>query len=197
MIGKSLILLSALLVAAGSAAAQPEARPEVSAEQVGDVYVVKASFDLPPGVTREVAWQVLTDFSHIGRFVPSVRKSAVVGRDGAGLLLEQEVQGKLMMFSRTAHVLLRVTETPEQALEFVDVSRGDFELYRGGWALRAGQGGLRVEYLLRAKPRHGPPALLGTRAIDDGVADLLQGLRNEMEARAAQQAVRSETAREQ
>lgn len=80
------ILALLLLLAAAHAAAEGYVR-SVEVKRVGDGYVVEAVMFAP--VSNEHAWDVLTDYDHMDRFVPNVKSSKVVARDGQRLAIEQ------------------------------------------------------------------------------------------------------------
>jgi carbon monoxide dehydrogenase subunit G len=41
-------------------------------------------------VPQALAWEVLTDFEHMDRFVPNVKSSRVIAREAQGLTIEQQ-----------------------------------------------------------------------------------------------------------
>src|SRR3954471_402664 len=66
--------VAAWLTAATGSTMPGAARLAVRVEEYADLYRVDGSFETLADST--VAWQVLTDYEHIGRFVRSVRSSA-------------------------------------------------------------------------------------------------------------------------
>ena len=58
----------------------------------GKTYVVDAAFDV--NVPTSLAWEVLTDYEGIGRFVSSIRQSTIQRREAGRVLLEQHGVGQ-------------------------------------------------------------------------------------------------------
>src|SRR5262245_29342018 len=63
----------------------------------GKTYVVDAAFDV--NVPASLAWEVLTDYEGIGRFVSSIRQSTVKRREAGRVLLEQHGVGRAWIVS--------------------------------------------------------------------------------------------------
>lgn len=141
-------------------------------------YTVRGAFVVaaPPAL----AWQVLTDYDGLARFVEDLRASRVRERSADGLFLEQEAVGKFLLFRRRARVLLRVRETAGARIEFEDVLGVDFERYRGAWTLSPEPSGTQVRYELEARPRKAAPGPVARRALRGGARDLLDQVRREI-----------------
>ncbi len=143
----------------------------------GGAFDIEGSFSAP--ATAACAWSVLTDYGHLGQFVPSILCSRVQSTDGDSLLVLQEISGRFLIFSRTLRVLLDIHEDPERSITFTDVSRRDFAFYRGNWALRAGSGSVDVQYEAQAKPRTFPP-FWADKLFADAARSQLQAVRAEI-----------------
>jgi hypothetical protein len=177
----------ALLVALSIASA-----PEVSANTpvnvdvergAGQAYVVDAAFDV--NVPASVAWDVLTDYEGIGRFVSSIRQSTIKKREAGHVLLEQHGVGRAWIVSLPMHVVLDVREEGQHMLLFRDVCGKSFTTYEGTWELVTIGGATRVIYRLKADPNGRQPAILARSAIKGSVKKLLDEVRAEILARAA------------
>ena len=149
----------------------------------GKAYTVHAAFDV--SVPPSVAWEVLTDYEGIGRFVSSIRHSAVKQRESGRVLLEQHGVGRAWIISVPMHVVLDVREQDRRVLAFRDVCGKSFTTYEGTWELTATAGGTRVTYRLKADPNGRQPAMLAKSAIRGSVKKLLDEVRGEILARAA------------
>ena len=68
------LALAACAMAATALAQSPVRSMEVTYD--GDTYVVKAQMFAP--VTQAIAWDVLTDFPNMAKWVPNVRESIIV-----------------------------------------------------------------------------------------------------------------------
>src|SRR5579871_625921 len=111
----------------------------------------------------ETVWKVLTDYSGIPRFVPSMRKSRVKENHLGHILLEQEGVGKALFFSRRVHVLLRVTEKPMTQIDFEDIDHRDFRHHRGSWQISENVARTALVYRLECQPRFFIPSFIGDR----------------------------------
>ena len=135
-------------------------------------------------VLPAIAWDVLTDYEHIGAFVKSVRTSAFVDRPDGRRVLRQDALAGGFLFRRLVRVEL-VLEEHAGRIAFHDVLGRDFRQYAGAWSLLASSAGTEVGYVLDADPLAGVPALLGRGAMSRSARDLLTQVRSEMLRRAA------------
>jgi carbon monoxide dehydrogenase subunit G len=150
---------------------------------VDKAYTVDAAFDV--NVPASIAWEVLTDYEGIGRFVSSIRYSTIQRREPGRVLLEQHGVGTAWIFSVPMHVVLDVREHGERTLTFHDVGGKSFSVYEGAWELTPIDGGTRVTYRLKADPTGRQPAMLAKSAIKGSVKMLLTEVRQEIVARGA------------
>ena len=146
-------------------------------------YVVDATFDVNAPAT--IAWEVLTDYEGIGRFVSSIRQSTIKQRSGGRVLLEQQGAGRAWIISLPMHVVLDVREHDQRMLAFRDVCGKSFTTYEGAWEITTIGSVTRVTYRLKADPNGRQPAMLARSAIGGSVRKLLDEVRLEMLARAA------------
>jgi carbon monoxide dehydrogenase subunit G len=146
-------------------------------------YVVEAAFDVDAPAT--IAWEVLTDYEGIGRFVSSIRQSTVKQRSGGRVLLEQHGVGREWIVSLPMHVVLDVREQDQRVVAFSDVCGKSFTTYEGTWELITIGSGTRVIYRLKADPTGRQPAMLAKSAIKGSVRQLLDEVRQEILSRAA------------
>jgi carbon monoxide dehydrogenase subunit G len=172
-----LSILSAAVLSAHTAVTVDVARA------ADDAYVVDASFDVD--VPHHVAWQVITDYEGLGRFVSSIKQSTVRQRDSERLLLEQSGVGKAWIVSLPMHVVLDVREQDQRIVAFRDLCGKSFSRYEGRWELIPTATGTRVTYQLKADPNGRQPALLARSAIRGSVKKLLDEVRTEILARAS------------
>ena len=149
----------------------------------GKTYVVDAAFDV--NVPASLAWEVLTDYEGIGRFVSSIRQSTIQRREAGRVLLEQHGVGRAWIISLPMHVVLDVREHDQRMLVFRDVCGKSFTTYEGTWELTTIGSGTRVTYRLTADPNGRQPAMLAKSAIRGGVKRLLDEVRAEMLTRGA------------
>lgn len=142
------------------------------------VYLINETFRVP--ADRELVWKVLTDYGRMPDFISSVRASRVRERGGDSLLLEQDFRGKFLFFRRDVHVLLKVRETPLQAIVFEDMEGKDFDLYSGSWAIRDAGNEVEVSYTLKAKPDFAAPRFVARELFDKIAQALIEEVRSEI-----------------
>ena len=92
-------------------------------------YVVEAAFDV--SAPAPIAWEVLTDYEGIGRFVSSIRQSTNQRRETGRAVLEQHGVGRAWIVSLPMHVVLDVREQDQRLLLFRDLCRKSFTTYEG------------------------------------------------------------------
>ena len=165
------------------------------AENTGDGIALTLSRG-PSGITLEgrfataapsaIAWNVLTDYDSIARFVTSMRSSHVVGRADDTLFVDQQAVGRLFLFSHRLHTSLRIEEEPQTRIRFEDLLGRDFHSYRGEWRIGpASTGGTAVTYRLAADPSFPIPDFVARGLFRSAARELLSQVRTEIERRAA------------
>lgn len=132
------------------------------ANRAGDGVHIIAAADLPTG-TRN-AWDVLTDYDHLAEFIPSLRSSRVVERNGHNVVLEQKGEAGFLFFRFPLEVRLAVEERPFERVNS-RATGGSMREMEGSYELRAIPGGVRLVYTGRMVPDFAVPAFIETAAI--------------------------------
>jgi ribosome-associated toxin RatA of RatAB toxin-antitoxin module len=128
-------------------------------------------------------WAVLTDYDHIGRFVPSIQFSRVKERFPDHLLLEQEGREGFLFFKTDFYVLLKVREIPFERIEFEDTAHRDFESYRGSWGLQKEADGIRISYVLETKVKFRFPQFIVGKFLKRDMKKMLGEVSAEIDRR--------------
>lgn len=170
--------LAVLLAGAGAGVAAADDVSEVTVIPRGEVYEVRGVFAAP--VATDLAWEVLTDYAGIPRFVSSMKASRIEARDGSRVRLRQRATAGALMVRRTVEVVLDVVEEPRQRIAFTDVDGGDFRLYTGAWTIVPSPDGAEVRYALVVRPRAALPGFLGRNVLGGTSRRLLEEVRDEM-----------------
>jgi len=133
----------------------------------------------------QTAWEVLTDYHHIPKFVGTLKTSILTESLGPyHILLHQEFEGGFLFFTKRVRVQLEVLEIPLRAIVFNDLDRKDFHHYMGAWMIgRTSSGELEVLYQLEARQNFEAP--FAGDFMNGGVKDLLACVRREMLRRQA------------
>jgi ribosome-associated toxin RatA of RatAB toxin-antitoxin module len=159
--------------------------PDVIITVERGTYSVAARFDVPE--TPGAALAVLSDYEQIPRFMPGVRKSVIVERTPAHLVVEQEAVTQYLMFSKTVHLVLVVTEAGN-TIQFTDRAHDSFRFYEGSWRVtpRMGDtGGATIAYAVTARPAFDVPGFVLKRLLTRDSDEMISGLRREIAARVA------------
>jgi ribosome-associated toxin RatA of RatAB toxin-antitoxin module len=177
-----LALVGLPLTAHPTAASDPDndGETDVTVQEADGLYTITARFTVAS--SPAIVLEVLTDYDDIPRFLPNVRASRLVERQGGHALVEQEAVVKLMFFSTRVHLLLGIDEGP-RSLRFVDRSGKSFTRYEGAWTVAERDGQVEVRYTLNANPSFEAPGFLIRRLMQRDASDQIRRLRREMAAR--------------
>lgn len=134
-----------------------------------------------------VAWEVLTDYDGISRFVSSMRESRVSGRGDRHVLVEQVAVGRLLLFRKKLRATLFVEETAPTRILFEDVLGRDFDDYRGEWRIEERPGGVEIVYQVNARPSFSVPDFIARGLFRRTARELLSQVRTEIERRAKEE----------
>ena len=93
-------LFVTLAVAPGLVRAAAAEAIETRIERQGEYIAVNASAVMQ--VDARIAWEVLSDYDNLAQFIPDMKSSRVVSRDGNRVRVEQVVPGELTEPLRTA-----------------------------------------------------------------------------------------------
>ena len=139
-------------------------------------FVVQAS--------SSTAWNVITDYDNIGKFVSSIRFSRVLKREPDSAVIEQEGSGRFLFFSRRVKLTLAVKESPPDHVGFRDIKKSQFNRYEGSWTITSSTSGCSVKYELVAAPNTSLVLKFATKSVlRKNVRQLLNEVRAEIERR--------------
>ena len=155
----SLCALLLLCVALKPGSLPASASPQMSIRSVeGGLYEVQGVFEAK--VPVEQAWALLSDYGHLKGTVDSLVQSDVLERTGDHVVVEQQARGSFLFFSQTVQVRLKILEHKLHSIEFEDVLKKDFGVYKGRWDVEPCEGGVRITYQLTAdRGRFAPEAI--------------------------------------
>ena len=181
-----MVMVQALLtmvaaLAATIVSASPAEAPRIDVAEADGTYRVTASFIV--AATRQTVAAVLTDYERIPEFMPGVKNSQVLSRGQAGLVVEQEATARFMMFSKTVHLVLEVSEDGG-TIRFRDRCGNSFTTYEGAWRLTDTSRNTRIVYELAAKPNFEVPGFVLKRLLKRDAAAMIDRLTAEIVGRA-------------
>ena len=176
-----LAILAILAMGPGQASARSSAASGW-AEMQGAHVVSGGSVDV--AVSRELAFQVLTDYDRMADFLPGMVASEVVSRRGNSVVVEQSADEGVFLFRQRVEVRLAIEELPPSRLS-IRALAGSFKELEGSYVLTRTRDVTRIEYRARFIPGFDVPPVIGLYAIQHSLERHLRALANEMQRRAA------------
>lgn len=143
---------------AWTAAEAQQVRIETSSQ--GEFVEVTAFADMQ--VDPRTAWSVISDYDHLAEFIPDMRSSRVVRRDGDRLLVDQAGNFGFLFFQQPVAVRLEVVESPQQRHIVARAVSGNLKQMEGRYALEVlATGEVRLSYAGRLEPEFALPPVVG------------------------------------
>lgn len=182
---QSALLAAALAVTPAVARtqdAEPSSPVEVQVTREGDAFVVNASMKTP--VSPREAWAVLTDFGRMAGFVPHVKKSTVLSRNGRTVRVSQEGQTEVGPFTLNFESVRDIELRPFDSIVSRGVS-GSMAQFEGVTRLQRIREGTLITYRAVAVPGNWLPSSLGENVIGNDARERFEGFLAEMSRRRA------------
>lgn len=127
------------------------------------------------------AWHVLTDYERYPEFIPGVRRSRVVTREGDTTRVEQSVDPPLWSFGAPMAVEYEITEPGPGRLHSRGMARGS--LLDSAYRLTQTDSGVRLDYTGRLVVPPGWLASMSRRTGERMLAQEFRALADEIELR--------------
>lgn len=177
------LAFAALLAAAPQARAQADF--SVEAVRRGEAIEVRAHAVLEAPVA--LVWQVISDYERLPEFVPHLRRSVVVARDGNRLLLEQSGEARFAFFSLPIEVRFEVREQPHDWITSRAVA-GNLRRMSGRYELQpdAARASVLLRYSGAIEPGFELPPIVGSAALRSNVEQQFEAMVQEILRRAAE-----------
>jgi ribosome-associated toxin RatA of RatAB toxin-antitoxin module len=181
---------SLLALALAAAATLPVAAAGItfSTERRGDAIDIRASALLR--ADPATAWRVLTDYGRYAEFIPDLRESRVVARDGAKVTVEQSGDAVLWLLKIPLEITFEITESPPRSVRSQAVA-GSLRALASSYVLTPVAHGVRLDYEGRVAPGFELFGAIEEMAARHNVARQFQALADEIE-RSSETARRSE-----
>jgi uncharacterized membrane protein len=141
------LALAASVLATGAAAESPVRSIDVTYD--GTTYVVNAQMFAP--VPQAVAWDVLTDFPNMAKWVPNVVESRVVTPGDKQMTIEQKGNAKFGALSFSYTSLREMVLNPQATIQSTQV-KGSMKKQVSLMTLSADTGGTKLQYRLELIP---------------------------------------------
>lgn len=174
----------AFLFAAHAPAARPAEELSVEAERLGDAVEIRArAVVLAP---LHLAWEVLTDYEKLPRFIPGMARSVVTARNGGRVVVEQSGEARFLFFGFPIETRLEVVETAPERVVSRAVS-GNLRRMDGRYDISCDEARKACILIYRGaiEPGFALPPLIGVAAMRAMVEEQFTAMVAEIERRAA------------
>lgn len=176
----SRLRVAALLALASAATEAGAADVVVSVEHAGAVTVVHA--DARVATSLATAWGVLTDYDRYDRFIPGVRASRTLARDGANVTVAQSDDVVIGVLPLRVDVTYDIVESPPDRLRS-HAQAGALPVLDSVYTLVQDASGVRVDYVGRIEGGLPLIAPLASSMLATSVTRQFEALAGEIERR--------------
>lgn len=133
----------------------------------------------------ETVWQILTDYESLPEFIPNLEKSELLDYSDGKARLEQVGKQNLFKMNFSARVVLDLTETPTERIDF-EMVEGDFKAFSGYWFLQPSSDGTQLSYSVFVWPPRTMPVTFIQRRLSNDLSLNLVAIRQRAEQLANQ-----------
>jgi carbon monoxide dehydrogenase subunit G len=180
---------TAALIATGALAAAlgapcPAQAQEFSIRTGRDGEFVTVSASALMRVDQRIAWAVLSDYDHLSRFIPDLKSSRVVSREGNKVRVEQKGDVGFLFFSEPVNVILEVNEEPQSRIVARSVE-GNVRELETRYELHSSGAGIRLDYVGRFIPAFSIPPIIGMPIVSRLIERRFRAMVEEIQRRDA------------
>lgn len=173
--GATILALAWTLCAPVAATAQ---QVSIETSVQGDLVTVTAFAEMQ--VDPRTVWNVISDYNHLAEFIPNIRNSRVVQRDGDRLLVSQTGEFSFLFFRQPVEVMLAVAESPPRQIVARAVG-GNLREMEGRYELEnLPAGAVRLSYSARLIPEFSVPPFIGKMVVRRVLAKQFTAIVNEI-----------------
>lgn len=159
----------------------------ITAERQGGTIHIHASAQLQ--ADAETAWRVLTAYERYTDFIPDLRMSRLVAREGATAIVEQSGDARVWQLPVPLNMTFEVVESPPTELHSHEIS-GTLRAMESSYVLTAGEYGVDLDYVGHVAPGFGFFGPIELQAVKENIARQFQALADEIERQSAATAAR-------
>ena len=174
-------LLAVALVAGNLAQAADPPFRSIDVAYEGDTYILNAVMFAP--VPQAVAWDVLTDFDHMARWVPNVAESKAIARDGDSVTVQQHGVAKFGAASFPYTTERRIDLKPQGGIKTTQL-KGSFRRVESTLQIEPDGKGTRINYHLEMVPSGLASTVMSKKFVEHEVTEQFTAIIGEMTRRA-------------
>lgn len=153
---------------------------DVQVQRAGTSFTVDVNFYTP--VPPAQAWAVLTDFEHMGSFVPNLTSSQVLERGDARLKVAQKGVARYGFFSANFESVREISLSPQREIRAHNIG-GNVKSLDSVMQLQAEGSGTRLHYHAEVTPGFWFPPLIGPSLVRHETAEQFSAMLQEMQRR--------------
>jgi len=176
--------IAVLALAAAWSALRPALAQDVSIRTVRDGDFINVSASAVMKVDPGVAWAVLSDYDHLAKFIPDMKSSRVVSRQGNVLRVEQKGDVGFFFYKEPVSMLLEVHEEPQTRITARGIE-GNIKGLETRYDLQSSAAGVRLDYTGRFEPDFSIPPLIGMPIMNRVIERRFRAMVNEIQRRDA------------
>ena len=173
-----LLALLALACTPAFAADSPTRSLDVAYE--GDAYIVNAIFFAP--APQSIAWDVLTDFENLQKWVPNVSESKIVKRDEGSVTVEQRGVARYGLASIPYTTERKISLKPSSGIKTAQI-KGNMRRVESTIALEPDGNGTRIVYHLEIVPSAFAGTVMSKKFVEHEVGEQFGAIIGEMTRR--------------
>lgn len=155
----------------------------VDASRTGDLIEVRAQATIKAPLS--VVWATLTDYERLPEFIPGLKKSRIVARNGATTTVEQSGEARFIFVSIPIEVTLESTERPPN----IEVRRvaGSLRHLQGRYEteVMSDPAWVQLRWIGSISPETDLPPLIGNTLVRLSIHQQFAGMVREIERREA------------
>jgi ribosome-associated toxin RatA of RatAB toxin-antitoxin module len=155
---------------------------ETHIDRQGEYITVNASALMQ--VDAQIAWDVLSDYDHLAQFIPDMKSSRVVSRDGDRVRVEQKGDFGFFFYRQPVEVMLEVVEEPRRRIDARRIS-GNIRDLETRYELEASDAGVKLDYVGRFIPDFPVPPFFGMAMVRRIIERRFRAMVDEIERRDA------------
>lgn len=172
------ILLVATLAHASARAQQ------LSIRTARDGEFVTVSATVLMKVDPDIAWAVLSDYDHLARFIPDMKSSRVILRDGNRVRVEQRGDVGFFFYREPVNVILEIHEEPPYRMTARSIE-GNVRGLETRYDLHSSTSGVKLDYAGRFVPEFTIPPLIGMPIVSRLIERRFRAMVEEIQRRDA------------